>query len=103
MESRVKIDIPSSISLETEEGLVMFTRENIIELCRKTLKNHRDWEFIIEREIEKGKSLELAWRMETKLDWVWLDEDIHGEKREWAVLCGLALKQVRSLILILNY
>jgi hypothetical protein len=97
MDSRVKIDIPSSISLETEEGMAMFTRQNIIALCRKTLKTFGDWEFIIERELEKGKHLELAWRMEMKLDWIWLDDDVEGKNREWAVLCGLALKQVYFL------
>lgn len=94
MESRVKIDIPSSVSLETKEGLAMFTRENIIGLVRDALKNFKDWEFIIEREVEKGKHIELAWRMETKLDWIWLDDDVNGNKREFAVLCGLPLKQV---------
>lgn len=94
MESRVKIDIPASVSLETEEGLSMFTRENIIGLVRNALKNFKDWEFIIEREVEKGKHIELAWRMDTKLDWVWLDDDVDGNRREIAVLCGLPLKQV---------
>lgn len=72
----------------------MFNRENIIALCRKTLESYRDWEFIIEREIDRGKHIELCWRMETKLDWIWLDDDVEGKSREWAVLCGLALKQV---------
>lgn len=94
MDSRVKIDVPSTLSLETNESIAMFTRQNLISLCRKSLKNYSDWEFIIERELEKGKHLELAWRMETKLDWVWLDDDVNGKRRGWAVLCGLALKQV---------
>jgi len=37
--------------------------------------------------------LELAWRIDTALDWVWQTEDVEGKAREWAVLCGLALKQ----------
>jgi hypothetical protein len=93
MDSRVKVDIPDSLSLKPDQGVSMFTRQNMIGLCRKSLKNYRDWEFIVERELEKGKHLELAWRMEMKLDWIWLDDDVDGKKREWAVLCGLALKQ----------
>jgi hypothetical protein len=96
MDSRVKIDIPDSLSLEPDQGVSMFTRQNLIGLCQKALKNYRDWEFIVERELEKGKHLELAWRMEMKLDWIWLDEDVDGKKREWAVLCGLPLRQVNS-------
>jgi hypothetical protein len=102
MDSRVKIDIPSSVSLETDEGINMFTRQNMIALCRKLLKNFRDWDFIIEGELGKGKHLELAWRMNTKLDWVWLDDDVDGKRREWAVLCGLPLKQVEFLVLVIN-
>jgi hypothetical protein len=102
MDSRVKIDIPSSVSLATDEGMGMFSRQNIIALCRKSLKNFRDWESIVERELEKGKHLELAWRMEMKLDWIWLDDDVDGKSREWAVLCGLALKQVGFSLLIIN-
>jgi hypothetical protein len=89
MDSRVKIEMQ-----DTDDGIATFNRDNIIALCRKVLKKYPDWEFIVERELEMGKHLELAWRMETKLDWVWLDDDVDGKTREWAVLCGLALKQV---------
>jgi len=102
MDSRVKVDIPDSLSLEPDQGVSMFTRQNMIGLCRKSLKNYRDWEVIVERELEKGKHLELAWRMEMKLDWIWLDDDVDGKKREWAVLCGLALKQAGFSVLFID-
>ena len=53
MDSRVKIDIPSSVSLDTDEGVAMFTRQNMVALCRTALKKYRDWEFIIERELDQ--------------------------------------------------
>lgn len=39
--------------------------------------------------------MELAWRRGAKLDWVWQPNDLHGRPRDWAVLYGLALNQVR--------
>ena len=48
-------------------------------------------------QLERGVRLGLAWRMNTNLDWIWLDEDVRGNPRYWAVLYGLALKQVRPL------
>lgn len=38
--------------------------------------------------------MELAWRLDTNLDWVWWHDDIQGHPRPWAVLAGLALNQV---------
>jgi hypothetical protein len=49
----------------------------------------QDWKFIVEKEMNDGKTLELAWRSGTNLDWVWLDD-----QNPWHVLYGYALKQV---------
>lgn len=97
MDSRVKIDLSSTLTLSDESGASMLSPENIIELCRSAFKNYRDWELIIEREIENGKHLELAWRTETILDWVWLKEDMEEQRRKHAVLWGLAMKQVHTI------
>lgn len=97
MDSRVKIDLSSTLTLSDESGASMLSPENIIELCRSAFKNYRDWELIIEREIENGKHLELAWRTETILDWVWLKEDMEEQRRKHAVLWGLAMKQVCTI------
>lgn len=94
MDSRVKIDLPPSLALGDPRSIATMTRQNIIALCRNLLKNHQDWDLIVERQIQAGKHLELAWRMEAKLDWIWLDDDIDGKRRDFAVLCGLAMKQV---------
>jgi hypothetical protein len=74
----------------------MFTRENMINLCTKALVSVPDWEHIIQRRIEEGDRLELAWRLDTKLDWVWKDDCVDGLPRLWSVLCGLSLKQVSA-------
>ncbi|KAF5382546.1 hypothetical protein D9615_002957 [Tricholomella constricta] len=90
MDTRVKIDIPLA---DTDRLSRVFSRENAIALCVNALRSVPDWNNLIEREIVEGKSLELAWRADTNLDWIWLNDDIEGEERRWAVLCGLALKQ----------
>lgn len=82
----------------------MFSRRNIIDIVRKSLSSSpglhetasRDWKHVVEPEIAAGKTLELAWRVEAKLDWVWKEEDVTGQPRPWAVLCGLAMQQVNN-------
>jgi len=78
----------------------MFNRENVIGLCMKSLQSVGDWKDLIERQMVEGKMLELAWRVDTNLDWIWLEHDVYGKPRPWAVLCGLALKQVRPFALV---
>ena len=82
----------------------MFSRRNIIEIVRKSLSSSpgshesasRDWKHVVEPEIAAGTTLELAWRVDAKLDWVWKEEDVTGQPRPWAVLCGLAMRQVNK-------
>lgn len=90
----MKIDIPDIGIVESQKGLKMFTRSNVIGLCEKSLRSVGDWKTIMERQIAQGKMLQLTWRVDTHLDWIWLENDVDGKPREWAVLCGLALKQV---------
>ncbi|KAG6896455.1 hypothetical protein C0992_008178 [Termitomyces sp. T32_za158] len=88
--SSVKIDIPPE---NTEQLYKIFTRDNILALCKDSFSSVPDWNNIIEHELRQGRTLQLVWRQETDLDWVWLDDDIYGQERLWTVLCGLALKQ----------
>jgi hypothetical protein len=82
----------------------MFNRRNVIDIVRKSLSSSpgshetasRDWKHVVEPEITAGKTLELAWRVEAKLDWVWKEDDVMGQPRPWAVLCGLAMQQVND-------
>lgn len=95
LDTRVKIDVPNLDMLESNQRYSMFRRDNIVGLCMKALRSVEDWDIIIERQLMEGKKLELAWRIDTNLDWVWLETDVYGKRRDWVVLCGLALKQVR--------
>jgi hypothetical protein len=93
LDTRVRIDIPPEQADQPEDSTI-FARENIIKLCTAALGSVPDWYYLIQRQIEEGRSLELAWRLDTQLDWVWQDECVDGTRRYWAVLCGLPLKQV---------
>ena len=87
----MKIDI---IEGSDSNVYAAFTRSNVLALCRRALRRGRQHDLYIQRILTDGASLELAWRIDTALDWVWQTEDVEGKTREWAVLCGLALKQV---------
>ena len=91
IETRLKIDIP-----ENADG-DFFCHDNLVALCTRTLSSVRDWEVIIKKRLAEGAHMELAWRLDTNLDWVWWRDDIHGHPRSWAVLAGLALNQVLSI------
>ncbi|KAF8271995.1 hypothetical protein EI94DRAFT_1678633 [Lactarius quietus] len=87
LDTRMKIDIPESADYS------IFSHDNLVALCMKTLSSVQDWDVIIKNRLAEGAHMELAWRLDTNLDWVqWLD-DIHGNPRTWAVLAGLAFKQ----------
>jgi len=92
IETRLKIDIP-----ESADGS-FFCHDNLVALCTRTLSTVRDWEVIIKERLAEGAHMELAWRLDTNLDWVLWNDDIHGHPRSWAVLAGLALNQVLSIL-----
>ena len=92
LNTKVTIDIP-----ESKGSTILyrvFARENLIQLCLDSLRKMPDYKYLIEKAAEYGRSPQLAWRYQTNLDWVWLDQDVFGQPREWSVLCGLAFKQV---------
>jgi hypothetical protein len=91
IETRLKIDIPES----ADGGF--FSHDNLVALCTRSLSTVRDWEVIIKERLAEGAHMELAWRLDTNLDWVWWHDDIRGHPRSWAVLAGLALNQVLSI------
>lgn len=88
------IDIPDSDGPNNNALYRFLRRDNIIGLCVESVENVPDYKYLLESALESGKSLQLAWRYQANLDWVWLDEDVFGKPREWSVLCGLALKHV---------
>ncbi|KAI0699107.1 Pleckstrin homology domain-containing protein [Cytidiella melzeri] len=91
LDTRLKIDIPQG-TVTDEATYAVFTPANIISLCDHVLRRANDYNEVIGKVIEKGGSLELAWRMDTRLDWVRQSFDLLGSPRSWAVLYGLALR-----------
>ncbi|KAI0056564.1 hypothetical protein BV25DRAFT_1813850 [Artomyces pyxidatus] len=92
LDTSVKIDVPKPAEGE-EVDYAIFSRDNLVNLCCKTLNHIPDYEFLLQRRLAEGARLELAWRMDTKLDWVWWQDDVDDNHRRWAVLAGLALCQ----------
>jgi hypothetical protein len=95
----LRIDIPQD-TVTDEETYAVFTPSNIIGLCDQILRRASDYDEYIGRAMAEGGSLELAWRMDTRLDWVWQSYDLSGNKRDWSVLYGLALKLVNCFCLM---
>jgi hypothetical protein len=91
IDTRIKIDIPERADYS------FFCHDNLIALCTRTLSTVRDWDVIIKERLAAGAHMELAWRFDTNLEWVWWLDDIRGNPRTWVVLAGLALNQVLSL------
>ncbi|KAH9989700.1 Pleckstrin homology domain-containing protein [Russula compacta] len=87
IDTRIKIDVPESADY------TFFCHDNLVALCMRTLSTVRDWDFIIKKRLADGAHLELAWRLDTNLDWVYWLDDIYGNPRTWAVLAGLPLNQ----------
>lgn len=96
--SRVSIPIP-----DTGETWTALTRDFIIDQCNRAMDGYFPWQTVIQLPILNGRKLELCWRSGTKLDWVWLKDDVDGLKRDWEVLFGMALNYVRFLPSSLNY
>ncbi|KDQ11404.1 hypothetical protein BOTBODRAFT_57377 [Botryobasidium botryosum FD-172 SS1] len=93
--SRVRFEIPRFDPLGGE-GYKMFSRDYVLGLCRDSLAGIPNWDVLIEEQLRNGGKLMLAWRKGTRLEWIWLDEDVNGNRRNWEVLYGLALREVRA-------
>uniref|UniRef100_A0A0W0EV81 PH domain-containing protein n=1 Tax=Moniliophthora roreri TaxID=221103 RepID=A0A0W0EV81_MONRR len=89
LDSKVNIELPT----DPERQYAVFTRKNVINLCIESLSHLRDFQYLIKRHRAEGRVFQLAWRKETHLDWIWLDEDVDGRPRDWAILCGLLLQE----------
>ncbi|TDL23189.1 hypothetical protein BD410DRAFT_787507 [Rickenella mellea] len=87
LETRVTIPLP-----ENSNPAAGLTRQRVIATCRHALNGLQNYQQLLEQPLANGGSLQLSWRTGTKLDWVWLEDDVEGKKRDWEVLYGLALK-----------
>lgn len=98
LDTVVRIDLPAAD--DWDAAYARFSRANVLAMCTRALRRTRDWDTLVERAIREGDcALALAWRSETKLDWVMEEEegDLEGRKRSWAVLWGLAARNVSFL------
>lgn len=94
LNATVSIDVPPADDNDYERILKTLSRQNVIDLSIIGLSSLPDWSSLIQLALLQGKRLELAWRIGTNLDWIWLETDIDEKVRNWAVLCGLVVKQV---------
>lgn len=94
LDTHFRIDIPHYDSADIQAAYSVFTRANITALCEAGLREVPGYNTLIEEEKTLGVSFELAWRLGTYLDWIWQVHDVEDKYRDWAVLCGIALKQV---------
>ncbi|KAF8908921.1 Pleckstrin homology domain-containing protein [Gymnopilus junonius] len=92
LSTKVTIDVPENEEMHNGSLYKIFKRENILDLCMNSLRKVPDWDYLMENELAKGKSLQLAWRVDANLDWIWLETDVYERPRDWAVLCGLPFK-----------
>ncbi|KAF7299192.1 hypothetical protein MIND_00867900 [Mycena indigotica] len=94
LDLHVKIETPEP-RLPGQDAPEMFSLTNIMRLCMRELRRVKDWEELIERQLALGKTLMLAWRAGTQLDWVCDEFDVRGDPRSSAVLYGLSMQQSR--------
>ncbi|KAF9077592.1 Pleckstrin homology domain-containing protein [Rhodocollybia butyracea] len=91
LDSKLKIDMPGNVDIT--QTYKIFSKDNLVALCIQSLREVPDFKYLIEGQLAEGNALQLCWREGSFLDWIWLNDDVDGLPRDWAVLCGLALKQ----------
>lgn len=89
------INVRVKVFLPTNGDRRPLTRDRVIDLCQNSTDNVEGLANLREEHVvQKHRKLELCWRTETKLDWVWLDNDTEGKQRDDAVCYGIALQDV---------
>ena len=96
LDARIKIDVSGNGGIDITRAYAIFDRAKLLNLCENWLRNTQDYHEVVERELSKGARLEFAWCVGTYLDWVWQLEDVQEKPRQWALLYGLAMKQVNG-------
>ncbi|CUA72521.1 Nuclear pore complex protein Nup214 [Rhizoctonia solani] len=90
--TRVRVDMPD-LDHGASDSWKRFTRSYLIKACGRSLRGLPDWDSMMQSPTLRGSRLELAWRKESKLDWVWQSTDEEGKDIDWQVLFGLAMRQ----------
>lgn len=94
LENSVEIPLPAIFKNSDSKAYNMFTKTAVIDVCLQAFKAFPQWDDLCQLSLVDGKRFELCWRYHTNVDWVWLEHDVNGLRRDWAVLFGLALKIV---------
>ena len=100
LDTRLRIGIPSGDLSTIDKAYAIFTPNNTVNLCKQVLHKVEDYDAVIGKALSEGASLQLAWRVDARLDWVWQTEDVLGKQREWVVLYGLSIRQVRFVPMV---
>ncbi|KAF8575447.1 hypothetical protein K439DRAFT_1369937 [Ramaria rubella] len=93
--TRVRLQVPE-YNTTYGEGYKTFTKDYVVDQCRKSLEGLPSWDYFMEEPVRQGAQLELCWRKDSTLDWIRWEADINGMKRSWAVLYGLCLGRPRE-------
>lgn len=83
---------------EDERAYRLLQPQGVVDACVAQLAHVPEWHDLVETTKRDGTDLQLAWRRDSVLDWV--GKDRKGQKkRDWAVIGGIAFRQVRPLTL----
>jgi hypothetical protein len=96
------LDVSLKLDLPAHENWAMiyqeFSPHLVLEMCEEAISRLPNWKFLMETAIQEGDGgFELAWRVNSVMDWVTHEDDVDGHPRKWAALWGLALRQPGSL------
>ena len=86
LDAKLKVDIPAAEFSNIDSAYKVFTPTNTVNLCKRVLRGIDDYDEAIGRALEDGATLQLAWRVDARLDWVWHSDDVVGGRRDWMVL-----------------
>lgn len=89
--SRFRLDVPNADFLEVQQGYQTISRRYILEQCQESL-GAEDWERACDD--DDDVKLELCWRKNGNLEWIWLDTDGDGDPRDWSVIWPVGFRQV---------
>ncbi|KAG9035602.1 hypothetical protein FRB95_011008 [Tulasnella sp. JGI-2019a] len=89
--SRIRFDVPSAEFLEVNQGYRTISRRYILDMCRQYI-GPEDWEKIL----DDAGQVELCWRKNGNLEWIWLDLDVNGETRAWSVVHPVGFRQLKA-------
>lgn len=93
----IPLDLPPSFAgkgyevPKEGEGYKVLRHEKVVRVCMDQLGEVEDWKVLLRGVKEEGCEMRLAWRRGERLDWVERGE----EEKDWSVMMGFALTQVR--------